>query len=89
MELFECFSCVKGFHDVSQYCVLLSALLEVTSFEILPLIMLGFLENANIGEIQYLSYGDECWYICRSVTVTFRKCIILWSHDPICIYLHM
>ena len=26
----------------------------------LTLIMLGFLEN---GEIQYLWYGDECWYI--------------------------
>ena len=25
------------------------------------LIMLGFLENSKIGEIQYLCYGDEYW----------------------------
>ena len=27
-------------------------------------ILLGFLENAKIGEIQYLCSGDECWYLC-------------------------
>ena len=55
---------------------------------ILTLIMLGFLENAKIGEIQYLCYGDECWYLCRSITATFRKYIICWSCDLIRINLH-
>ena len=61
----------------------------VVCVNILTLIMLGFLENAKIGEIQYLWYGDECWYFCTSITATFRKYIIFWSHDIICIDLHM
>ena len=56
---------------------------------VLTLIMQSFLENAKIGEIQYLCDEDECWYICRSITATFRKCIISWSQDIICINLHM
>ena len=47
--------------------------------------MLGYLENAKIGNIQYLCYGDECWYLCRSTTATFRKNTICWSRDLICI----
>ena len=41
--------------------------------KLLTLIMLGFLENAKNGEIQYLRYGDEYWYFCRSITAIFRK----------------
>ena len=39
---------------------------------ILALIILGFLENAKIGEIWYLCYGDYCCYICRSIAATFK-----------------
>ena len=52
------------------------------------LIMLGFLEYAKIGEIQYLCYGDECWYTCGSRTATFWKDTILGSPDLICISDH-
>ena len=31
---------------------------------LLTLVILGFLQKAKIGEIQYLCYGDECWYFC-------------------------
>ena len=57
---------------------------------ILTLNMLGFLENAKIGEIQYLCYGDKCWYLCRSITATFTNIYIIFlSLDLICIHLHM
>ena len=42
----------------------------------LTLIMLGFLENAEIVDIQYLCYGDECWYLCRKKIATIKKYII-------------
>ena len=35
--------------------------------------MLGVAENAKIGGTQYLCYGNECLYICRPITATFRK----------------
>ena len=56
---------------------------------VLTLNMLGFLENATIGEIQYLCYRDECWYLYRSITASFRKYIFFWSCNLICINLHM
>ena len=49
----------------------------------LTLIMLAFLENAKIADIQYLCDGDAYCYLCRSITATFRKYIIFWSHDQI------
>ena len=52
-------------------------------------IMLGCPENAKIGDIHYLCYGNKCWCICRSIIATFRKYIICWSRDLICINLHI
>ena len=57
--------------------------------DMLTLIMQGFLENANIGEIQYLCYEDKCWYLCRSIIATLKKYVICWSHDLICINVHI
>ena len=53
------------------------------------LVNLVSLDNATIGEIQHLYYGDECWYICRSITATFRKYITCWSCNLICMNIHM
>ena len=68
---------------------LLSTESTIQRISLLTLIMLGFLENAKNCEIQYLCYGDKCWYLCRAITATLKKYIICSSHDLIFINLHM
>ena len=62
---------------------------DICDYNNSSLIMLGFPENAKIGEIQYLCYGDECCFLCRSGTATFRTYIMFWSCYLIFINLHM